>query len=61
MGVLGKQASGDGPFAGQWPDHLWEFFIRLLDQPESPWFDLGHGEKRDDVLRLALQRRRRHS
>ena len=55
FGELGRRASGEGPFAGQWPDHLWEFFFRLLDQPESPWFDLGHGEKRDDVLRLALR------
>lgn len=56
MGELGKRASGEGPFAGQWPDHLWQFFMRLLDQPDSPWFDLGHGEKRNDVLLLALRR-----
>jgi penicillin G amidase len=54
FGELGRRARGDGPFAGQWPDHLWEFFVRLLDQPESAWFNLGNGEKRDDVLKLAL-------
>jgi penicillin G amidase len=55
LGELGKRARGEGPFAGQWPDHLWEFFIRLMDRPDSPWFDLGHGERRDDVLRIALR------
>jgi penicillin amidase len=55
MGELGQRIRGEGPFAGQWPDHLWEWFIRLMDQPESPWFDLGHGEQRDDVLLLGLR------
>jgi penicillin amidase len=27
----------------------------VLDQPNSPWFDLGNGETRDDVMRLALR------
>ncbi len=56
MGDLGRRLRGDGPFVGQWPDHLWEWFVRLLDQPDSPWFDLGHGERRDDVLQLGLRR-----
>jgi penicillin amidase len=56
MGELGRRASGEDLLAGEWPSHLWEFFIRLMDQPDSPWFDLGHGEKRDDVLRLALRK-----
>jgi penicillin amidase len=28
--------------------------VHLLEKPESPWFNLGKGERRDDVLRLAL-------
>ncbi len=55
FGDLGVFVQGKGPAAGQWGDHAWEWFIRLLDRPDSPWFDLGHGEKRDDVLRLALR------
>ena len=27
----------------------------MLEQPDSPWFDLGNGERRDDVLKMALQ------
>lgn len=33
-----------------------EWLQRTLIQPDSPWFDLGHGETRDDVLCLALRR-----
>ena len=55
LGDLGLRVQGKGPFPGQWPEHSWEWFVRLLDKPESPWFDLGKGERRDDVLRLALQ------
>jgi penicillin amidase len=56
LGGLGVHVQGKGPAAGLWPEHSWEWFIRLLDQPDSPWFDLGNGEKRDDVLRLALRK-----
>jgi penicillin G amidase len=56
LGELGKRVQGSGPFPGQWPQHTWEWFIHLLDKPDSPWFDLGGGQKRDDVLILALQR-----
>jgi len=55
LGELGLRIQGKGPFAGQWPEHTWEWFLRLLDQPDSAWFDLGNGERRDDVLRLALR------
>ena len=55
LGDLGVRIQGKGPFAGQWPDHTWEWFVHLLEQPGSPWFDLGKGERRDDVLRLALR------
>ena len=55
LGELGPRIQGQGPFSGQWPEHTWEWFVHLLEKPESPWFDLGKGERRDDVLRLALQ------
>jgi penicillin amidase len=55
LGELGLRIQGKGPFAGQWPEHTWEWFVRLLEKPDSPWFDLGNGEQRDDVLRLALR------
>ncbi len=55
LGELGLRIQGKGPFSGQWPEHTWEWFVHLLDKPESPWFDLGKGEMRDDVLRLALR------
>ena len=32
-----------------------EWLEQVLQQPESHWFDLGAGEKRDDVLRLVLR------
>jgi penicillin amidase len=38
-----------------WGQHSWEWFIHLLETPDSPWFILGSGEKRDDVLICALR------
>jgi penicillin amidase len=32
-----------------------EWLHSILEQPESHWFDLGHGETREEVLRIALQ------
>lgn len=55
LGDLGLRIQGRGPFSGQWPEHSWEWFIRLLEEPDSPWFDLGGSEQRDDVLKLALR------
>jgi penicillin amidase len=55
LGALGRPIRDMDPFPGQWPEHAWEWFVRLLEKPDSPWFDLGNGERRDDVLRLALR------
>lgn len=55
LGELGERVRGKGPVSGMWSEHCWEWFIQLLDQPDSPWFDMGKGEQRDDVLRLALR------
>jgi len=39
-----------------WGHHAWEWLRREMVRSDSPWFDLGGGETRDDVLRLALRR-----
>jgi penicillin amidase len=36
-------------------DRAREWLDQVLQQPDSPWFDLGSGEKRDDVIRLVLR------
>ena len=54
VGDLGVHVQGKGPATGMWGDHAWEWFIALLDRPDSPWFDLGGGEGRDEVLARAL-------
>ena len=33
----------------------WEWLQTVLADAQSHWFDLGHGETRDDVMRLALR------
>jgi penicillin amidase len=55
-GDLGLSIQGKGSLVGLWPEHCWEWFIQLLDKPSSPWFDLGKGEQRDDVLAMALRK-----
>jgi penicillin amidase len=55
LGNLAPHVQGQGPTVGLWGDRCWEWFSHLLEKPASPWFDLGHGEKRDDVLLLALR------
>jgi len=37
-------------------DRTWWWLEHVLAQPDAAWFDLGNGERRDDVLRLALAR-----
>jgi penicillin amidase len=32
-----------------------EWLDKILDESDSYWFDLGNGEKRDDVLKLVLR------
>jgi penicillin amidase len=32
-----------------------EWLQAILERPESHWFDLGHGETRDEVVRIALR------
>lgn len=55
LGGLGMRLLGKEVNSGMWDHHSWEWFIHLLDKPTSPWFDLGSGEQRDDVLSRALR------
>jgi penicillin amidase len=36
-------------------EKAWAWLQQLLSDPTSHWFDLGQGEERDDVMRLALR------
>lgn len=47
----------EGSFFGQ---ATWLWMLDLLGAAESHWFDLGHGESRAEVLRLALRRTAAH-
>ena len=57
---LAARYAGKGPtpalaessFFGQ---RSWEWLQATLAVPDSHWFDLGGGEQRDDVMRLALR------
>lgn len=40
-----------GLFGERWLPWL----IHLLNNPEAPFFDLGNGEKRDDILQIVLE------
>lgn len=55
LGDLGPIYRGKGPNPGLWGMHSWEWLARMLAKPDSPWWDLGGGEQRDDVLKLALK------
>ncbi len=39
-----------------WAQHAWGWLYHELQRVDLPWFDLGSGEVREDVLRLALER-----
>jgi penicillin amidase len=59
LGDLTERYAGKGPTpmlaeGSMWGFRSWEWFQRILEDPDSAWFDLGSGEKRDDVLSLAL-------
>ena len=59
LGDLLDRAMGQGPTPVLAADTLFSARVRewlenLLAKPDSVWFDLGNGEKRDDCMRLAL-------
>ena len=55
LGEIGPIFRGKGPNPGLWGMHSWEWLAKMLAKPASPWWDLGGGEQRDDVLKLALK------
>jgi penicillin amidase len=60
LGDLALRYAGKGPTpmlaeTSLFGSTSWAWLRRVLSQPSSPWFDLGHGETREDVMRLALR------
>lgn len=61
LGDLTERVLGKGPTpvlqeASFFAERAMEWLLHILAQPESHWFDLGRGEKREDVMRIALRR-----
>ncbi len=61
LGDLTDRALGRGPTpalreASLFSERTGEWLLHILTLPHSAWFDLGHGERRDDVMRIALRR-----
>jgi penicillin amidase len=59
LGDLTGRYAGRGPTpllaeGSLWGSRSWEWLQKTLGDPDSPWFDLGQGERRDDVLHMAL-------
>lgn len=57
---LAARYAGKGPTPGLaassfFGQRSWEWLQKTLALPDSHWFDLGHGERRDDIVRLALR------
>lgn len=60
LGDLTVRYAGKGPTPGLLDGSLfgsrsWMWLEKTLEDPNSHWFDLGNGETRDDVMRLALR------
>ena len=60
LGDLAMRYAGKGPTptlaeTSVFGSISWDWLLSVLTQPSSPWFDLGHGETREDVMRLALR------
>jgi len=61
LGDLAPWVQGRGPnpllaCESLWGFHAWEWLKKQLEEPNSAWFDLGNGEGREEVLRLALRK-----
>jgi penicillin amidase len=57
---LAARYAGKGPTPGLagssfFGQRSWEWLQKTLATPDSHWFDLGHGERRDDIISLALR------
>jgi penicillin amidase len=60
LGDLTGRYAGKGPTpvlaeGSLFGERSWEWLQDKLTDPNSDWFDLGHGETRDDCIRLALR------
>jgi len=60
LGELAEHYEGKGPTpvlaeASLFGCRAWEWLEQMWANPQSRWFDLGHGESRDDVARRALR------
>ncbi len=60
LGQLTARYMGQGPTpvlheGSIFGERAVEWLLQILAEPNSHWFDLGHGETRDDILRLALR------
>jgi penicillin amidase len=60
LGDLTIRYAGKGPTpvlaeGSMFGARAWEWVQKTLTEPDSHWFDLGNGETRDDVMRLALR------
>jgi len=60
LGPLSIRYRGQGPTPlladrSGFGDKSWAWLLKLLDRPESHWFDLGAGQGRDEVMRQALR------
>ncbi len=61
LGDLTERVLGKGPTpllqeSSFFSERAGEWLLYILAQPQSHWFDLGHGEGRDEALEIALQR-----
>ena len=57
---LAERYRGKGPTpllqdGSMFGEKAWAWLRQILSEPDSHWFDLGQGEQRDDVMRLALR------
>jgi penicillin amidase len=60
LGDLMPRYAGKGPTpilaeGSMFGERSWEWLQETLADPDSHWFDLGGGETRDDLMRLALR------
>ena len=60
LGDLADRYIGKGPTpllqeGSMFGEKAWAWLKDILDEPDSHWFDLGNGESRDQVMRLALR------
>ncbi len=60
LGELTARYAGQGPTPllaerSMFGERSWEWLQAMLAVPDSHWYDLGAGETRDEVMRLALR------